>query len=470
MAPPARPVAWASVAAAFTATTSFGEGGVQTADVYSGDAVPQLAVLGIRCADRPIDLEPPFAPDHYVYSAFLDFAEGSFAVDALPAPGMRIVNTDTLLATALVGPGESHRVDVNVEDSESKASMEYTVTVSRLDGTDVKLRSLDVGSAQLLPSEFDPSVTDYYVAVLADQDYLKLSFIPWDSGQTFFVYAQDCSFEDPFAATTTTMAPLALAPATEPVLMLQTPDTETNSSNATKSSQDQNRRLATANVRVGHAAMATAVAAAAQLGRNSGLATLQTLSGEVQYQPVTRFFPADPGVQRVITLAVKPANGDSSGNGSYSFKVTRARCPPARPLFAPDAGMCSSTCNLGYYPDAAAARCKGCSYRCHRCTAYDACLECDVSQWENLDFVELKDGYCQPWEIPEDARRRRLIMLGLGTVAVLFIACCAALACAGVNGSSHRRARPFAPRGVGDDPGDEANRLLDDGDGGVEGS
>lgn len=440
---------------------------VQTASVYSGNAVPQLAVLGIRCADRPIDLQPPFDPNHYIYSAFLDFSEGSFAVDALPAPGMRIVNSDMLLSTALVGPGEEHRVDVNVEDSQTKATMEYTVTVSRLDGMDLKLKSLDVGNARLIPPAFDPLVMEYFVGVLADQDYLSLSFAPWDSGQTFVVYAQESSFEDPFADSPISTT-LPRSERNDTLNLTLFAPGEGEDSYVTDANQTRGRRLSTSDSTIGDAAMAIASSAAAQLGHTShrGIKSLDAISGEVQYQPVTRRFAADPDVQRIITIVVRPANGDISNNSSYLFKVTRSWCPSTRPFFAPDAGACASTCNVGFYADQIARRCKACSIRCKRCTGYDACAECHDSKWEDLDFVELIDGYCQPWEVPQDARRRRLLLLIIGTCVVLVLGCCGSLLCSGMDASGKRRTTPGAHIDLNDVHGDETNRLLVDGEGG----
>lgn len=443
-----------------------GDGGDDGAQAVN--AVPGLAALGIRCADRPIDLKPFFAPSHAFYSAFLDFSEGSFAVDAVPAPGMQIVNSETLLSTVLVSPGESQRVDVHVRDSNGRNPIQYTVTVSRLDGTDVRIRSLDVGGARLSPPVFDPLVTEYFVGLPADQDFLRLTFTPWDSGQTFLVYAQESDFEDPWASTSTTVTPFPLAPDANPDLTPQMPDVigEADASNA--SSQGSARRIAADDMYVGlgDAYGASLAAAPAQLGdgRDSP-ATSPMFSGEVQYEPVTRIFPADPDVKRLVTIAVRPANADPHGNGSYHFRLTRAWCPPTRPYFAPDAGACAATCNMGFYADAASGRCEGCSYRCRRCKSYSACELCEESKWEDLDFVELINGACQPLEVPKDERQKRVFMLSVGSAVVLVLGCCCAVfCCAGdESGSSRRRGRRVAPRG---EPGEESHRLLEDGGGG----
>merc|ERR1719253_1696543 len=66
--------------------------------------------------------------------------------------------------------------------------MIYTVQVSRYDGSDVAINDCQVANGYLSPT-FDPVVTDYQVQLPAEQDYINLQFVPWDTGQTFEVAA-----------------------------------------------------------------------------------------------------------------------------------------------------------------------------------------------------------------------------------------------------------------------------------------
>lgn len=55
----------------------------------AADEGPRLLLLGLRCADRPLDLQPRFSPTHYVYTATLDFSDGGYSIDVLTPKAAR---------------------------------------------------------------------------------------------------------------------------------------------------------------------------------------------------------------------------------------------------------------------------------------------------------------------------------------------------------------------------------------------
>ncbi|CAJ1397350.1 unnamed protein product [Effrenium voratum] len=121
--------------------------------VASGrDVSPRLRYLDLRCADRPIDLQPAFSPQQAVYGAQLDFAEPSFAVDAQPAEGADFVNMEDFSSTKLVAPGKQVISTLKVRNPESKEELDYSVTVQRLTGKETQLRDLRALGAQLEPA------------------------------------------------------------------------------------------------------------------------------------------------------------------------------------------------------------------------------------------------------------------------------------------------------------------------------
>lgn len=363
----------------------------RTSDAQSGGSVvpadlPRLIFLGLRCSDRPIDLRPPFSPTHYVYQASLDFSDGSFAVDAIPAPGMTILDMGTLQTTKFIPPGDQHRVDIRVRNPSTSQTNTYTVTVGRLDGLCLQVRALAAPGATVTPL-FDPVVLDYSLRLPAEQEQLLLRFVPWDTGQTFEVTSSAANWAGPPSTTTTTAGPArptTLAMIGPPELQPRVP------------------------VVVGDDAPARR------------LDTVQPVpSGEAQYSVLSRLFPVDLATSRLVTVRVRPANGDAVANQTYRLRTTRAACPAAFPLFSPDMRACTMTCNQGLFADRPSGRCLSCASHCMQCSAWDGCQLCEPSQWRVLYFVRLTNGYCRVVDIPWQR-----ILAGLGALTVLSSVCC----------------------------------------------
>eukprot|EP00445_Apocalathium_hangoei_P079935 CAMPEP_0204179470 /NCGR_PEP_ID=MMETSP0361-20130328/50179_1 /ASSEMBLY_ACC=CAM_ASM_000343 /TAXON_ID=268821 /ORGANISM="Scrippsiella Hangoei, Strain SHTV-5" /LENGTH=654 /DNA_ID=CAMNT_0051138733 /DNA_START=10 /DNA_END=1970 /DNA_ORIENTATION=- len=187
------------------------------ASTASGDDdSPHLDLLALRCADRPVDLHPPFSPAHYIYSARLDFADGSFSVDAMPAQGMKVANLDDLKMATMILPGAKQPVVVSVASgsTNTSSSMDYTISVERLDGTDTALRALEMPGATISPV-FSPDRTKYLVHIPADIDRLEIKFVPWDDGQNFEVLSLESDADFEASEEWTTSQPV-LTTSTEP--------------------------------------------------------------------------------------------------------------------------------------------------------------------------------------------------------------------------------------------------------------
>jgi len=373
----------------------------------SNDGVPRLQYLSIRSGDRPIDLSPPFSPGHFVYKATLDFFLGTFAVDAGGANGMEILAIEALQTGFNILPGDSHQVMVGVQSIKNKAKMQYTVVVTRLSGLDVKIKALTIPGVALSPA-FNPSRTDYFVRVPAEQDHLNVQFVPWDSGQAFTVAAANVFLQAP-----PTLPPRTTTPA-QPTgnsgrLLQQIPTVSIDSGNheLPAPANDNERLLSNTSRRV--------------FGAGRQLTAASNLAGEMQFSVMERRFPIEVGSSRLLTILVRPANGDPSLSRTYSIKSIRASCPSHRPYYAPDLHACAMTCNEGYFPAALpTSRCEVCSEHCLKCSAWDVCQICEPSVWRLLYFVRPVAGYCQVVQVPWQP-----ILLGLaGCLVCTSIFCC----------------------------------------------
>lgn len=401
-----------------------------------GAGAPRLAYLAVRSFSRPVDLAPAFSPAHYIYSAVLDYASEHFAIDAFPASKMEIDNAGDLQTIRVVQPGSSVRVGVTVRDTNSGTSMQYTVAVKRLSGSDVVLKSLETPGAMITPV-FVPEITDYLVSVPAELDQLYLRFAPADNGQRFSVTATMGSLT--LASTTSTTQVPFDAPDSNPNLapVLPVAQPASSSDSGSDSGSGSGRRLDDV----------------------TSAEVPPPLSGEVQYNVIQRWFPIEVGKSRLINIVVTPAAGVAL-NRTYRLQTTRVACPEHRPYFAPDVAACSMTCNYGFFPDSAALRCEACPDHCLRCLAWDSCQICEQSEWRLMKFFIFKDGRCIALKIPW----LRIIEGSAVVISVLSILTCCICACCH---ELPRRKSRVAPGRLQqqrrEDDGPESNRLLDGG-------
>jgi len=425
--------------------------------IPTSTAAPRLQSLGLRNGDRPLDLQPNFSATHYLYRVEADFSAASFAIDAIPAEGTKIVNAASLRTTNLVAPGEERRIDIDVANPEG-STMQYTITIRRLDGTDVKLRSLEVPGVELTP-RFDADVTVYTAHLAASHENLAMRLVLLDAGQRL----------------STLMLPLGAKGPAPPGFQQ-----DEGSASAAEAPEDDGGHVG-GGASAGRSEDGVAgsqegpaptggrdtfdpfAAADAHLTPRRRLATpgiLPPSSGEAQRSVIKRRFHVSVGEQRWVLVRVRPANGDASIHKTYWLQAVRDVCPRHRPYFAPDLRTCSLTCNAGYFPDHQALRCEACPSSCIRCAAWDSCEVCEPSNWQALHFVQLHDGYCSRVRIPW---RRALEAFGCGVILLSLCGrSCSSLCC----GSRQR------PRRVGvasrNGQGGIGSADESDGEGGVQ--
>lgn len=368
----------------------------KAADVTKA-VLPRITYLGLRCSDRPIDLHPGFEATHYLYTATLDYADGSFAVDALletDNDDLELVNAADLQTTRQIDPGDTHRFTVTVRDRRSSATTPYTITVIRLDGSGLRLKALEVtprASVSLSPV-FDPDVLQYNIRLSAAQEYVVFRIVPWDTGQTIETQSLPADFVE-LMTTTTTFMPILTTPAVTampPDLIPQEPVAEISSPSPSS------RRL--------------------QSICGDGCVP-EVPSGEAQYSVIKRRFPVDMHSSRLITIRVRPANGDPTAAQVYRLQTTREPCPATRPLYSPDIQDCTMTCNVGRFVNG--NRCALCSRHCLDCIGWDSCVRCEASDWRKLRFVRSVGGFCKVVLVPW-----RAVALVSAAVVILVAVCC----------------------------------------------
>merc|ERR1712048_1130275 len=182
-------------------------------------------------------------------------------------------------------------------------------------GTDVKLRALFVNTPQISPM-FHEDITEYFVRLPADDDQLGVGFVSWDTGQTFdvrIVAPGEKDVDEWKMWRTTSVGP----PAADDFAALT--DTETtlgpmygessHGSVADGSFPPQDSFdpfLHEHPVRKHQRRLAPEI-----------YDELHVPSGETQYSVIKRWFPMDVGNSRLVTIRVKPANGDTTKDRIY---------------------------------------------------------------------------------------------------------------------------------------------------------
>jgi len=184
-------------------------------------------------------------------------------------------------------------------------------------------------------------------------------------------------------------------------------------------------------------------------------------SGELQRDLVTRWFPMAADEPRLVTISVRPANGDAGLSRVYQLRASREACPVGRPVFAPDLGECAVTCNEGYFRNLSSGQCEVCARHCLRCSGWADCRLCEASRWRSLRFVRLSQGYCKVVHVPWHR-----ILLGLAVAAsILGLASCCPIRAAppqrkGVALRSAWQQRFFGGGAASSDEDGDGERLL----------
>ncbi|CEM02538.1 unnamed protein product [Vitrella brassicaformis CCMP3155] len=147
-----------------------------------GDDVPRLASITVRYSDQPIDLIPPFDPDIFAYTAFLDYSVPSCRVEPRAASSSDVVEHPTADIQVARG-GEQIVTVVAALSGEESVRQPYKLTIKRMIGTETALKGLKMGSALTLAPPFDPQTREYAVAVPLGDDAVSVFYQPSDVGQ-----------------------------------------------------------------------------------------------------------------------------------------------------------------------------------------------------------------------------------------------------------------------------------------------
>lgn len=355
-----------------------------------------LASLTLRSGDWPIDLDTPFEPDITEYTATLDFSMSSFSINVRPDTGCEVDNVPNEPIPVRIGDTTS--VALFARHPATGAHQEYTVTVSRLLGSETELRLLEVEGGVMRPL-FDPKVRNYNVHLELGSDKIRVVYRLFDNEQRIRSSAQQ---QHP----TGEEIPIAeIAPPAPKVNTTNTSGSHGGSAGAA-SHTDAERRL--------------------QVLSQPRRLSEEVRSGESQLREDSATFMLDVGFSRTLELIVQCADATQASIGRYKLKVSRQGCGPKRPYFDPQKKFCVYFCSAGFYRNRETHRCSHCNTNCRQCAGL---LTCNMCVPDTLDFTYAiqPDGKCKA--IPNHLfKRYRWWCIGLGLLLLLLVL----IGCAGI--------------------------------------
>mmetsp|Transcript_6115 Transcript_6115/g.11024 ORF Transcript_6115/g.11024 Transcript_6115/m.11024 type:complete len:484 (+) Transcript_6115:140-1591(+) len=369
----------------------------------------KLATLSVRHGNWPVDLEPPFRPLIFDYNVKLDFSMDSFSIDARPVSGCEVASLPTDPTPVRIG--RSRAVTLYSRKLETDQKTAYTVTASRLYGSETELQFLTVVGGELSPI-FNPAQRMYHVRLDLSFDEARVVYRLRDNEQRIRSSAQE---ETPSSGVW--HQPIEEKPKTgkkkgeveddmEASLIAEAEDeaqTEGGGRNAgagenvgldaetgAEGSKEGARRLR--NSSSGLLAVSTGLLPSRRLG----VAVKEPLktSGEVQFRDAYESFMVDIGFTRTIELTVQCADATQANIGAYKLKVHRPGCSPESPFFDPVKRMCVNFCPSGFYRNRETHRCSKCNTNCKVCTNLLHCEMC-VPDTADYNYVVQPDGRCQ---------------------------------------------------------------------------
>lgn len=342
-----------------------------------------LATMSIRHGDWPIDVEPPFRGEIFTYSAKLDYAMDYFSVDVRPASGCEIDRPPP--QKTFVQIGGSVVVTLYSKNPETGAKRAYTLTATRLLGSETELQFLTVVGGELSPI-FSPTSRNYHVRLDLRYDVAHVVYRLRDNEQRLRGQAH---FEGPSSADGLSPGP---APAAEKHPAANASAKGRGNANA-KDSSDKGRRLLIGANSSQHAE--AYMRWAADVERRLGATVKEPLrtSGEAQYRDAYLCFMLDVGFTRKIVVAVQCADATQANIGAYTLVVHRPGCSPERPYFDPMKKLCVNFCPSGFYRNEEQHRCSKCNTNCKVCDSLLHCQMC-VPDTEDFTYLVQPDGRC----------------------------------------------------------------------------
>jgi hypothetical protein len=297
---------------------------------------PLLEVMYLKYLNEPIDTTPVFNPMVPMYVATLDWKMKFFAVEAKPVAPAIIDNihlcrdnADCLKEDQRVVPMDFSK-KIPVEPGNMVKYMfdvllqgvvkSYTLDVKRLEGSETTVRNIFALGVTLSPA-FDENMREYSILMDVTMEMVRFEIHLLDSGQTVFAEADYPSPLDDHDSIT-----------------------ELKNEHPGNFRSPPMRRMR------------------------------EEAFGEFQYPNKYLDFPVPLEHTRVIHIKVMSA--DAGHNGIYTLKIARGRCPTSEPLFDGEISKCVKFCNVGFYADFGAGRCKRCQESCVNCLSLRECVQC----------------------------------------------------------------------------------------------
>jgi len=301
-------------------------------------AEPLLQVMYLKYANQPIDTTPVFNPMISMYKATLDWKMKFFAVEAKPmAPA--IIDNIRLCRHDADCQKEDQRVvpmdfskKIQVEPGGKVLYMfdvllqgivkSYTLIVNRLEGSETTIRHVILQGVTIKPA-FHRNTYSYRALMGVTMEMVQMELHLSDSGQTVFAQAD---------------YPMPLSD------HANITELQNSHPGNTRSPPQRLRRMR------------------------------EEAFGEFQYPNKYLDFPVPLESSRTVHFKIMSADGGHKG--FYQLEVARGKCPTSEPLFDVEASKCVKFCNVGFYADFEAFRCKRCQESCVNCLTLKRCVQC----------------------------------------------------------------------------------------------
>lgn len=338
------------------------------------DDACSLATMSLRYADWPIDLEPPFRPEVQSYTAILDFAMDFFWIDARAASGCELDGVPKHETRVRIGGSE--RVTIYSLHTDTGERQAYTVTCTRLLGSETELQALTISGGELSPV-FDPTRRSYFVHLGLSHDEVHVHYKLRDNEQRFRSSAQE---EHPTGRDP--IGPLAVTP--------HSPSPPPHHGDGDGSGGRGGSNSTSSQSNATHHGSADGDNDARRL---EGAEPRERSSGEVQYRDASEVFMLDIGFTRTLQLTVQCADATQANIGAYRLDVSRPGCTHDRPYYDPLRRNCVNFCPSGFYRNEETHRCSQCNINCKVCSGLLACQMCEPDTGD-YNFVVQPDGSC----------------------------------------------------------------------------
>lgn len=351
-----------------------------------------LATMTVRHGDWPVDLEPPFRDEIFRYSATLDYSMDYFSIDVRPASGCEIDHAPP--RKTFVQIGGSVVVTLYSKNPETGAKRAYTVTATRLLGSETEIQFLTVVGGELSPI-FSPTARTYDVHLSLEYDVARVVYRLRDNEQRIRSAAQ---IEGPAAGAKKTSEKSSSGGSSHGGSEESSHGGSEGGGHSEESHSEERRLLGMNSTWNGST---TGGSDAYQLWatgvqRRLGATVKEPLrtSGEAQYRDAYQSFMVDVGFSRKVVMAVQCADATQANIGAYTLSVHRPGCSPERPYFDPIKKLCVNFCPSGFYRNEETHRCSRCNTNCKVC---DSLLHCQMCMPDTADYTYMvqPDGRCQ---------------------------------------------------------------------------